>query len=177
MINFKKQKGFTLIEALVAISLLMTAMASTLSVTQKALSASFISKDQMTASFLAQDALESIKNIRDQVEINSDNSYWLSGLENCLGVNKCVIDSTYLKISSDIGQPLNIESNDQGFVKYDYGAQGTPSKFFRSVNIKIPGDNKDEAEIIVSVSWDAPSGQQIITVSDFIYNYSTHTTN
>ena len=73
MINKNKNKifsklkltaGFTLVEALVAISILMVAVASPMVIAQKGLNSANYSRDQMTATFLAEDALEFIKNFR-----------------------------------------------------------------------------------------------------------------
>lgn len=88
--KFYKKSGFTLIEALVAISILMIAIASPMLLAQKSLSTATLSKDQMTATFLAQDAIEAVKNIRDQIAIN-ENAQDVYGdwLENNL-LNPCI---------------------------------------------------------------------------------------
>ncbi len=57
--------GFTIIETLVAITVLMIAVAGPLVVATRGLNSALASKDQMIASYLAQDTLETIKNIRD----------------------------------------------------------------------------------------------------------------
>ncbi len=117
-ISYIQSKGFTLVEALIAISILMIAVASTMSISQRSLMSSILSRNQMTASFLAQDALETVKNIRDQVAVrniyptkptNPPHPYWLSGLEGCIcttgrcnfglptntqGFDYCTIDTT-----------------------------------------------------------------------------------
>ncbi len=67
--DFKKRnnykKGFTLMETMVAIFIIMLAITGPMVFTQNALRAAFLSRDQSTAFFLAQDAIEYIKNIRD----------------------------------------------------------------------------------------------------------------
>ena len=87
--NNIKTKAFTLIEALVAVSILMIAIASPMTLAQKGLSTATLSKDQMIASFLAQDAIEAVKNIRDQVAIRGNDTDWLDSrasslLHNCM---------------------------------------------------------------------------------------------
>jgi len=81
-ININNKKAFTLIEALVAISILMIAIASPMTLVQKSLSTATLSKDQMIAAFLAQDAIEAVKNIRDQIaviSISGTDEDWLVG--------------------------------------------------------------------------------------------------
>ncbi len=57
--------GFTIVETLVAVAVLMIAVAGPLVVASKGLTAAVVAKDQMIASYLAQDTMETIKNIRD----------------------------------------------------------------------------------------------------------------
>jgi len=93
----KKNTGFTLVEALVAISILMIAVASPMTVAQRGLSTALLSRDQMTASFLAEDGIEAVKNIRDQVALNAtpgDGTDWLLGLNNSSGLSACVCTGT-----------------------------------------------------------------------------------
>ncbi len=81
-------------EALIAISILMIAVASTMSISQRSLTSSILSRDQMTASFLAQDGLEAVKNIRDAIAINTppgpnSKAGWLTGSGD-LSLTKCI---------------------------------------------------------------------------------------
>ena len=57
--------GFTIVETLVAVAVLMIAIAGPLVVATRGLNSALASKDQMIASYLAQDTLEMIKNTRD----------------------------------------------------------------------------------------------------------------
>jgi Tfp pilus assembly protein PilV len=56
--SLKNNSGFTIVETLVAITILMIAIAGPLTIAQKGLTASTYARDQMIASFLAQDGLE-----------------------------------------------------------------------------------------------------------------------
>ena len=92
MKNINKQKlteGFTLIESLVAVSILMIAIASPMTLAQKGLATAILSKDEMTAGFLGQDAIEAVRNARDQIAVKGDiTDDWLGSdhglLENCI---------------------------------------------------------------------------------------------
>lgn len=104
-----RKSGFTLMETMVAIFIIMLAITGPMVFTQNALRAAFLSRDQITAFFLAQDAIEYIKNIRDGhvvdiIKSPSDNpSGWLGDGNNnliklCLdGLNndgECTVDTT-----------------------------------------------------------------------------------
>ena len=145
--TMQKNSGFTLVEALVAISVLMVAVASPLYIAQQGLSAAVLSRDQMTASFLAQDGLEAVKNIRDDVAISQSSGSWLAGLGNCMcgasqtdcssfaaTANYCNIDTTapdllataqgfnpIIAKQSSIVNPLQAATNNSNglFLKYD----------------------------------------------------------
>jgi prepilin-type N-terminal cleavage/methylation domain-containing protein len=80
-----KNAGFTLVETLVAIAILMIAIAGPLTVAEKGLSAAIYARDKLIGSYLAQDGMEAIKNIVDTNEIyigstaNSDVSdHWIT---------------------------------------------------------------------------------------------------
>lgn len=59
-------RGFTLLETLVAVMILSLAVAGPLYVADRALVAAHISRDQLTASYLAQEGIEYIRSMRDR---------------------------------------------------------------------------------------------------------------
>lgn len=93
--KINKQKGFTLMESMVAIFILMLAITGPMVFAQNGLRAAFLSRDQITAFFLAQDAIEYVKNVRDGNVIDIVKSStapidgWL-GLSNSPLNNLCV---------------------------------------------------------------------------------------
>ncbi len=79
----KLSAGFTLVEALVAISILLIAVVEPLSLTANSVSNANFAKDQITAFYLAQEGIEFIRNKRDSNYLNDANGNWLSGLDTC----------------------------------------------------------------------------------------------
>lgn len=187
-VNYKKQilnKGFTLLEVLVAISILMVAVVAPITIAQKGLSSSGYSRNQMIASYLAQDAIEYIKNRRDYAAINSldatynlhnyDWSGFLTELTLCKDLVGCEIDTINNNISvfSDTN-PLKKDSNN--FYQYlNQGCSdpaGCVTNFTRKINMQVNdlgGGKKDEALVTVTVRW-GTSDEQVI-VNTLIYNY------
>ena len=89
--------GFTIIETLVAITVLMIAIAGPLVVASKGLNAALYARDQVIASGLAQESMEYIKSIKntnvasiDYFPVQGDTTNWLTN----------IVDASYCKKSS-----------------------------------------------------------------------------
>lgn len=153
--------GFTLIETFVAISILMTAVMAPLTIASQGLNSALTANDQTTASYLAQDAIEYIRWVRDTNTLSGNP--WLTNLQNCIsagGTKTCRFDSTLApdpttNIVSCVGlcpnKPL-FYSPTSGFYTYDSTQQ--PTKFTRAVTITNPANGRnDEALVTVTVLW------------------------
>lgn len=81
-----KNKGFTLVETLVAISILLLGISATFVTIQSGLLATSLVKERVTAFFLAQEAIEGIRNKKDQnlliriSEGQNPQTHWLEGV-------------------------------------------------------------------------------------------------
>ena len=64
-IRASTQGGFTLIESLVAITILVTAILGPMTIAATGISSAIYARDQETAFFLAQEGLEYVRNVRD----------------------------------------------------------------------------------------------------------------
>ncbi len=165
--------GFTLLEALVAVSILMVAVVAPITIAQKGLSSAVYTKNQMIASYLAQDAIEYIKNVRDgNILLNKITpTVWLDGFDDCLDSNLCAVDTKYDSIGEifeDETKVLKKEKDIEGKFQFYGYFTGEDTNFTRSINIKKISD--DEALINVVVRWDADIDNKV-DVSTLIYNY------
>ncbi len=199
----KKIKGFTLVEALVAISILMVAIAGPMSLAQRGTQSATQSTDQMIAAYMAQDAMEAVKNIRDEVALSNatTNTFWLWPFADsgdgyscfCVGnesacsldtVNiqtrkkSCNIDTTQLNLSNainktQIAHTLRITNDPQGNFVNYNLSQGIPSGFNRYLNISTT-TTPGEALVRIRVEWGINPSQNYINLEDYIYNYSNN---
>ncbi len=65
MIRRIREEGFTLLETLVAVSIVTIAIVAPMSLASQSLTASYYARDQLIASQLAQEAIEVVRHIRD----------------------------------------------------------------------------------------------------------------
>lgn len=177
--QLKLNKGFTLLEALVAISILMVAVAAPITIAQKGLSSAVYTKDQMIASYLAQDVIEYIKNKRDEVAINN-NYDWnnLEIFETCkLDVDNGLTDGCEIDTiinSDEVADDIEVFSTNDYLTKDSdgfYGYGGTsPTKFTRQILIEMNeiDGGLNQALVTVNIRW-APDN--LLSVQTVIYNY------
>jgi prepilin-type N-terminal cleavage/methylation domain-containing protein len=173
--KFKKinKRGFTLVEMLMAVFVLTYAIAGPLTIASKGVQTATIAKDQDTALYLAQDAIEYVRWARDTNQLNNLN--WLNGgsisgsnstvLTPCVsadGSATCYLDSLAQNPTAPTACPAGIcpVMNFTSANTYAYNT-GTPTIFTRTVSIQIPiGANDDctpghdcEAKVVAKVSW------------------------
>ncbi len=75
-IFYKKQKGFSLLEVIVAASIVVVALLGLASLMLQSLRVGAINTNHMIASMLAQEGIEIVRNIRDSNWLMADNSWY-----------------------------------------------------------------------------------------------------
>lgn len=180
----KNKKGFTLIETLVAIALLSVAIVAPMSLTVQSLGTAYYARDQITAFYLAQEAIEALRSIRD-------------------GRILCIAQGDPLCTNTDIFGP--IPRGNQAFIidarKGDPGAElptcngacpllqtdgilygypgddedtslWTPTHFTRTVRATFVGGGQDEIRVTVTVEWKTERIQtRSFSISENLYRW------
>jgi type II secretory pathway pseudopilin PulG len=70
MQTLRYTKGFTLVETLVAITILIMVIVGPMTIAQKGVQNAYFANDQVTAVFLAQEAIEGVRELRDKVALD-----------------------------------------------------------------------------------------------------------
>lgn len=179
------EKGFTMIEMIIVIFIVSVAIVGIYSAFSIIIVLNGDSMDRLQATYLSQEGVEIIRNIRDSNWLNnasSDPEAWVFGLagQDTDCTQGCQADYTtdplysrYLTPFIGGGDVLNI--NTDGFYTYET-ANAKPTKFSRKITIELPA--VDVLKVVVETFWyEKPSvlnplgSQRSIEVEEVLYNW------
>lgn len=165
------KKGFTLVETLVAIGVLILAVTGAFTAAQSGLSSYNFSKNQTIAFNLAQEAIEQIRMYRDENKINNRN--WLTGLalnsgDPCYFGNKCIIDVINYTVNA-CGATCPALNQDTASGYYSYTSGWPASNFKRE--IQFTSISPTEISIQVTVTWSKGLLTRQIKVKENLYDW------
>ncbi len=164
------KKGFTLLEVIIAISVLTVGIGGSFSLIQQTLILASQTQYKLIAAYLAQEGIEIVRNIRDSNWLEQRTNYaisWDSGLADGLsigGSRDYIADFQDTALRTFEDKPLNL--NADGFYNY---SSGTPTKFKRKINISAI--NAYTLEVSVEVQWQERGRTHQIKAIDHLYNW------
>ncbi len=178
-------KGFTLVETLVAVTIITLAVAGPMVTAGRAITAARISRDQLTASYLAQEGVEYVRAMRDNEYLAA---YEVGGpdvstvaWDNFLNtaINQCRTETCTLDPSKemDSGPDMALEPCSAGSCSRlnltpllgggdGYTQQGgTATRFTRTVQAVDVDVSANEVRVVSQVSWNDHEVPYFVTVS------------
>lgn len=159
--NYKFQKGFTLLEMLISILIITLGIISIFTGVIKYTQYTQQVRNNLTASYLAQEGIEIVKNIRDSNW--TQGNAWNAGLTNCLSSGSgCEADYTSSSLSQVSGSLRSLYIDSNGFYEY---TGVTKTEFTRKIAVDPVGN--DQLNIKVDVFWNGIAN----TVRENIYNW------
>lgn len=164
-------RGFTLVETLVAITILMIAIVGPFYSIQQAITASYVSRDQLIASSLAQEGVEYIYFVRNSNYLSS--RAWDAGLGDCRNSQGCTVDPTQNTIAqcsngawpSGGCAPLRLSSTGLYTQTGSYPA----TRFTRKVEVQTV--SATQMKVTVTVLWTTNRANYTIVITEDLYNW------
>ncbi len=157
--NFQKRcktAGFTIVESLVAITILVLAITGAVGAIQTGISSYIFSKDQIIAFYLAQEGFEQIRNIRDENGLKNQNwltSFTANSSEPCFFGNACIVDPVATAVPTRCSAPGSCPVLRQDVTTGFFGYNSSwPATIFRR-EILLTSINANEVSILVTVDW------------------------
>lgn len=176
-----RNSGFTLIETLVAISLLTVAIVAPMALAAQSLASAYYARDQITAFFLAQEAVEEVRSVRDsqvlQIAKNSSGSsinlFGSIPIGTSGSPRPFTVDARQTSAASAITEcsgtcpPLQTDGT-----LYGYNSGWADSNFTRTVTASFVGGGQDEIRVTVVVSWKTGALQtRSFSLSENLYRW------
>lgn len=160
--------GFTLVETLVAISILLLAVTGPLMLSRNSLSTGIHSQGGTTAQYLAEDAVEYVKAVRGNNRKAGND--WLDGLDPCM-TGSCIIDTTESETDSsaitDCGGSCPALRFNSATAQYGYDSSWEESPYTRSIS--IDEHNSNEVMLTITVDWDFKGRSKTLTVNRLLF--------
>lgn len=152
--------GQSLVEAVVAMSLIFFGILGVYSLAARAVSLNRVVADRYVAIYLGSEGIEVVKNIIDSNVLQR--RPWNEGVAN--GDYEVEYKSTALHLSQE--RPL-LYDPDAGFYNYTTGRETT---FRRTIRIDTLGDG-EELKVVAQVSWLSRGGNYSIDIEDHFLNW------
>lgn len=163
-----------MIEMLVSISVLLLAIVGPMTIASRGLSQSIFSRDQITAFYLAQEAIEVVRMRRDSNLLNSSLSsgQWLTNLSSCVN-NTCRVEMPNATVSTcSVGGGTCLLYYNSSTATYTHTSAGaSASPFTRYIRLTQVGGSGNEIDIEVTVSWRTGVHNKTIVVHEHLFNY------
>lgn len=176
-----QKQGFTLVETMVAVSLLAVTIVLPYFAIQRSLVATYTARDELIASALAQEAIEYVHTVRDNnylynLKSGSIPRSWLYGVDgtnsspNCL-TNNCQLDASRnspVTICPAVGCTAKLYVSSTNL--YNQLSSGTQTKYVRYIRLKNTGTT-GEVTVTAEVSWTDRGGTQVVSITEVLRDW------
>ncbi|PIR70047.1 MAG: hypothetical protein COU46_03580 [Candidatus Niyogibacteria bacterium CG10_big_fil_rev_8_21_14_0_10_42_19] len=161
------QKGFTLIETIVAITILLFGIMGSLSLATLGVRGVTQTRSNITVAFLAEEGLEYMRGKRDEGVMRG--AGWLNFINICSDPNGCYVDvpNDAIIVCGASGCPKLLFNEANGLFNHNFGSQ---TQFTRK--IKINTINANEIEIESEISWPGRLGiVQSVSIKSHLFDW------
>ena len=157
----KHNRGFSLLEVTVAVSILIVGIVSVISLTNSSLSGAQLSKMRLISAGLAQEGIERVRDIR---EFNLDKSGWNNWYDSIInGDYNVQYNDTNLRPFSVAPLMFNPST-----LLYQYDS-GNDSLYYRRINLQKISSH--QIDVLVEISWTAKGREHSLIAEDQLWNW------
>jgi len=177
--------GFTLIEAMIAVTILTLSVAGPLFTANRAIVAAETARDRLTASYLAQEGIEYVREMRDDAYLNAyrnnepnvSTTAWadfVSG-SNPWSITQCIETACTLDTTRDMGYGSSFSATSGNSPMYllsngVYSQQNLPGSVVQPYTRTIQAFtlSASDERIVSMVSWSYHGVPYLVTISDHL---------
>lgn len=161
--KLQKNRGFTLVEVMVAVFVLTISVSSLMTLLSSSLFAAKYARNEITANYLSQEVIDYIRNERDTIVFlnNPDSNQGWNNFVSKYQMCSDEVDNCYIDVNKDIG-PTKCPANEcflyfderaEKNVFYNYDNIGQITNFERKLIFSQNLSNLDEINVEVIVYW------------------------
>lgn len=171
-----KNTGFTLVETLVSISIFTVSLLGLMSVLASGISNTNYAKNKTTASYLAQEGIEYVRNMRDSYVLRLGSSGWnqfRSNFDSCNSGSECGFNNSVSMDSNSFIEKCNQLNGCALYINnggYSSNGGGVNSGFVRKI-YRDQSIGGDEVKIFIKVEWTQGSGNYSVIFSENLFNW------
>ncbi len=174
-----RSRGFTLIETMVAVTILTFAVVGPMTVASRAIVATQIARSQLTANYLAQEGIEYIRAMRDNeyldARLNGGDAWtdFLTFIAQCKGAYACTLDpgpTVTIGVGSGlslapcpVGNCARLYLDTNGYNQQNNGTKTQFTRFVQTTSISTTDE-----KIVSTVSWDFHGATYTVTVTNHL---------
>lgn len=184
----RSDPGFTIVETLIAVTILATAVAGTMTIAYQGLRGAQLAKDELTASYLAQEGIDFIRARRDENYLSGflvgpDDANWIRDLADgigglpCATANGCTVDMT-----DPTGDPaacggtcnrLTFDTVNNLYSQLAVGGTRVASPFTRTIRMTTASAGKYYV-LEVTMTWQTGPVSRELVLREVLTNWQSH---
>ncbi len=185
----QKNRGFTIIEAIIAVFILSMSITAMLGLTASSMTSARYADNEITANYLLQEAVDSIRNSRDTIVFQQKNwAGFLARYTSCFSPNGCEILNTgyFYPTGNGFGAQAKECNTNPTFgeikcsiLKYDSSASnqafylsnaGTNSRFKRRVKMEMV-QSGDGVKVKATIEWQNGASTKSQSLETILMNW------
>lgn len=162
----KRKEGFTLIETLVAITILLIAVVAPISIIGNSIHQIYYAKDEMLAINLAQEGIEMVRKIRDSNMLANEVPATVTAWDSGITAGTYIVNAPAFSLAI-AGADTKIYKNASGF--YDQVPGGTATQFTSRTIVITDVVAGREKKVVSTVTWKTGNDTRSIAVTEGIF--------